>query len=478
MGLRITQSMLFRNTLWNIQKNSRRLSILQEMLASGRKINRPSDDPTGLLRLMPLEVDINKLARNKENISLTKEILGSGTGALQDASSLIIDARTIALQGANGTLSQSDRRSLAQKIDQILSQMLAIGNTKRAGRYIFSGAKTNTAPFSLVTQNGITWVRYNGDGNVIKVEVGPGIEAETNIPGDQIFLSRNRGETEYEGITGAKAGSGTDSGVGIDILQVRHLSTTLSGSTHGITVAATSSSSDTLLGAGHTVTVGPGYRISIDGGDPVTFQQGATDVEVTAPNGGVVHLDLSNWDGQSTTFTLNSSFKLSIDGTDWTEIDVTSTIPENVQLVDSVTGYVTNVDPTDITLAGDEVVTYSGTFDVFTTLITLRDVLNNKYNLSKSRQTNLLKNLIGEVDNAHEMILSGLRELGGRMERMELVKGRVEDMEISMKDVLGDVRDIDLADVIMKLTQQETLFQTSLAVGSRVIQPSLLNFLK
>ena len=266
--------------------------------------------------------------------------------------------------------------------------------------------------------------------------------------------------------------------MGIDILQVVHTTTTLSGSTHGITVASTSSSEDTLLGAGHTVTVGPGNRISIDGGDAVTFSSGATDVTVTASNGGVVHLDLSNWDGNTTTFTLDSSFKMSIDGEDWTEVDVTGTIPSNVQLIDSVTGYVTNVDPREIDLAGEDIVTYSGTFDVFTTLITLRDTLNNDYGLSKQRQGTLLKTLIGEIDNAHEMVLSGLRELGGRMERMELVKGRVEDMEMSMTDVLGDVRDIDLADVIMKLAQQETLFQSSLAVGSRVIQPTLLNFLK
>ncbi|HHI67749.1 MAG TPA: flagellar hook-associated protein 3, partial [Planctomycetes bacterium] len=56
MSLRVTRSMLFRSTLWNIQRNSRRLADLQEMLGSGRKINRPSDDPAGILRMLPLKV--------------------------------------------------------------------------------------------------------------------------------------------------------------------------------------------------------------------------------------------------------------------------------------------------------------------------------------------------------------------------------------------------------------------------------------
>jgi len=482
MTLRVTRAMLFRSTLWNIQKNSRRLSTLQEMLGSGRKINRPSDDPAGVLRMLPLKVDLKKLARNKENIALSKEILNIGTSALQDASSLMIDARGLALQGANGTMSEQDMKSLGNQVDQILQQMVSLANTNRAGRYIFGGSKTLTSPFELTDEDGVTRVLYKGDGNTVKVEIGPGLETATNLPGDQVFLSRNRGATTFEGRTGIKAGSGTDNGVGMDFILVRHTTTQLSGTLHGVALASTSASNDTLLGSSHTVTIASGPSISIDGGPPVSFTPGpgATDVTVKGPNGGEVHLDLSGWDNTvPTSFSLDSSFELSLDdGKSWTQVDATAPIPSNIQIVDSVTGLVTNVDARGVHTAGNEVVMYQGTFDAFQSLIALRDTLNNSYGLDRNRQKEVLQKLLGQLDEAHDGVLEALRTLGGRIQKMELVKGRVEDMELSLTDSLGDVRDIDLADTILKMTQQETLFQSSLAVGARVVQPTLLDFLR
>ncbi len=482
MTLRVTRSMLFRSTLWNIQRNSRRLANLQEMLGSGRKINRPSDDPAGILRMLPLKVDLEKLARNKGNIALSKEILNIGTSALQDASSLMIDARGLALQGANGTMSKQDLESLGKQVDQILGQMVSLANTNRAGRYIFGGSKTLTQPFELTDEGGVTRVLYKGDGNTVKVEIGPGLETATNLPGDQVFMSHERGPTTYEGRTGIKAGSGTDNGVGMDFLLVRHTTTHLSGTLHGVTLASTSAAKDTLLGSGHTVTISSGPAVSIDGGPAVSFTpgSGASDVTVKGPKGGEIHLDLSGWDGTvPTSFNLDSSFKLSLDdGKTWEEVDATAAIPSNLQLVDSVTGKVTNVDPRGVYLAGDEVVMYEGTFDAFQSLIALRDTLDNTHDFSGPRQKEILRKLVGQLDEAHDGILEALRTLGGRIQKMELVRGRVEDMEVSLTDALGDVRDIDLADTIMKMTQQETLFQSSLAVGARVVQPTLLDFLR
>jgi len=126
---------------------------------------------------------------------------------------------------------------------------------------------------------------------------------------------------------------------------------------------------------------------------------------------------------------------------------------------------------------GDERLLYEGTFDVFSTLIALRDALAGEGGLSAEALGQDLQTLLGEVDRAHEMLLDGVRELGGRVSRLELVQNRVEGMVVSTQDVIGDVRDIDLAETILEMTQQETLFQASLAVGARVVQPTLLDFL-
>lgn len=483
MTLRVTQSMLFQSTLANIQRNSRNLSVLQERLASGQRLNRPSDDPAGILRLMPLQVALGKLELHKESISLATETLNTGAAALQDASELMIDARTLALQGMNGSLNASDRRSLAQEVDQVLQSMLGLANASHGGRYLFGGTEILAAPFELLAGAGGERVVYRGNGARIQVEVGPGLKSPVNLPGESVFMAIQRGETRFQGTTGARAGSGTDSARGMGTLLVRHTGSSLAGAPAGVALGAASAEGDTLLGAGHTITVtgsGPNFQFSVNGGPPVDYATtgAATDLVLEDPSGGKVHLTLTGFAGPAGAFTLDSSFKLSTDGgASWTEVTVPPAAQSNVQVLDSATGLVTNVDASGIRAVGDERLLYEGTFDVFSTLIALRDALAGEGGLSAEALGQDLQTLLGEVDRAHEMLLDGVRELGGRVSRLELVQNRVEGMVVSTQDVIGDVRDIDLAETILEMTQQETLFQASLAVGARVVQPTLLDFL-
>lgn len=89
-----------------------------------------------------------------------------------------------------------------------------------------------------------------------------------------------------------------------------------------------------------------------------------------------------------------------------------------------------------------------------------------------------INEFLGKIDNHLEQVLSIRADLGARVNRMELVKARVEDDNITFTKLLSQNEDADMAEVIMKLKSQENIYRASLSVGARVIQPTLLDFLR
>src|SRR5688572_24025678 len=105
MSMRITQGLLYSRALNDVQRGLFRYSQLQQEVASGRRISRPSDDPAAALRVLPLRSDIRNLEQLSGNVSLARETLDTSTASLEDASTLMQRVRELTTQASNGTMS-------------------------------------------------------------------------------------------------------------------------------------------------------------------------------------------------------------------------------------------------------------------------------------------------------------------------------------------------------------------------------------
>jgi len=108
-------------------------------------------------------------------------------------------------------------------------------------------------------------------------------------------------------------------------------------------------------------------------------------------------------------------------------------------------------------------------FAVFDELITRLESDDSSDQISQSIQKLKQK----QVD-----VLALATDLGGRMNRIDLVKNRYEKDQINYETVKSKVEDADLAEVVMNLKMAEAVYQAALAIGDQVIQPSLVDFLK
>ncbi|TWT04474.1 flagellar hook-associated protein 3 [Planococcus sp. CPCC 101016] len=85
---------------------------------------------------------------------------------------------------------------------------------------------------------------------------------------------------------------------------------------------------------------------------------------------------------------------------------------------------------------------------------------------------------LGMIDGGIERLLTVSAENGGRQNRLEAVENRLLDSNLELKSMLSKLQDTDYAEAIIKLKSEESVYQASLAATSKIIQPSLMDFLR
>lgn len=190
-AVRTTQRLLIDRVLNNLNLQQRRILALQEQLATGQIVNRPSDDSLATRRAVSARTEVTKNEQYLTNITN----LGPGLRETETSLTTLVDvvqrARELTLQGANGTNAQLQLDQLAIEIDQLLESALVEGNHVSNGRYIFGGTVTKTEPFVAARDgdNKITGVAYVGNEEVFQLEVQDGLLVDANEPGSRVFTA-------------------------------------------------------------------------------------------------------------------------------------------------------------------------------------------------------------------------------------------------------------------------------------------------
>ncbi|WP_152655250.1 flagellar hook-associated protein FlgL [Oceanobacillus sp. CFH 90083] len=106
----------------------------------------------------------------------------------------------------------------------------------------------------------------------------------------------------------------------------------------------------------------------------------------------------------------------------------------------------------------------------------LFDTVDNFINRLESGEN--IEESLNELDASIGSVLDARAEIGARMNRLELVENRLADQKIVTTKTLSDNEDVDFAEAITNLITQESLHRAALSAGSRIIQPSLVDFLR
>ena len=189
--MRVTHRMIANTVIRNVNRNLAQMTRYQDMLSSGKAINKPSDDPVRIARIMGYQASLQQNKHHQRNIDATMSWLDTTEDALSGMTDVLQRARELAVSGADGTKPPESRRAIAKEIDELVGVLVQLANTSFGGRHIFAGYQTTASPFSrdkrlLATEP--TSVVYHGDRCEIRWEVAPGVEVKGNIDGEALLM--------------------------------------------------------------------------------------------------------------------------------------------------------------------------------------------------------------------------------------------------------------------------------------------------
>jgi flagellar hook-associated protein 3 FlgL len=180
--MRVTQGMLTGNMLRNLSASYARLGKYQGQLATGKKINRPSDDPVIAMKGMVYRTNLTEVEQYKRNFSEAYSWIENSDTALDKATQALQRIRELVVQASNDTYEASQRESIAQEIQQLTDHLVSIANTQVGDKYIFNGTDTLTKPVDLNAAP----PKLPSSGEV-KIELSKGVLITVNVDATKIF---------------------------------------------------------------------------------------------------------------------------------------------------------------------------------------------------------------------------------------------------------------------------------------------------
>lgn len=192
--MRITNRALTNNFINNLNRNTKGLSVLLNQLASGKEIEKPSDNPIAVSKSMYLTTAIEANEQYKKNIEDAISWNSMTDTAMDNIGNSIQRIREITVQAANESLTEEDTQGLLEEVDQLIQQIAQDANTTYDGRYLLAGQTNEKPPFEIVDGDLI----YSGDGDKMKVEVASSLNIEINTTGDELHNNGQLSDTLKE----------------------------------------------------------------------------------------------------------------------------------------------------------------------------------------------------------------------------------------------------------------------------------------
>lgn len=184
MTLRVTQSMMQTQLLRNLNANVRRMSERENILSTGRKINKPSDDPVGITYALRYRGELSMNEQYQKNIDAAKSAVEHTDTILGQINDVILRAKELATRGLNGTNPQSALDAISSEIGKLYEQLVTFGNEQLNGKYIFNGQLTDKPPYTIDGAPG-----ESTDTEKRSFQFAAGVTIPINVTGNEVFGS-------------------------------------------------------------------------------------------------------------------------------------------------------------------------------------------------------------------------------------------------------------------------------------------------
>jgi flagellar hook-associated protein 3 FlgL len=446
--MRVSTNMIFDAGVRTINNQTAKLLDLQQQVATGRRIVKPSDDPVAAARALELTQASDVVAQYSRNRENAQSSLSLQETQLVGVGELITRVRELATQGGNGSLTQDNRKAITAELRARYEELLGYANARDGnGKYLFAGYMGDTRPFAGSVETG---VQYFGDDGQRQLQVSPSRIIDISDSGKNIFQRIKDGNgTFVTGVSTSNTGTGViDGGAVVDPTKWSDPSN--GNRSYEIRFAVDSNSQ--LSQPGKT------YYDIVDVTDPLNpisvNTGGAPDSDPTSP-------------GFTYASEYHSGQAIALYGSGTGGLPPPADLGANV----IITG--------DVKTGDGFTITPSTTQDLFATLSAL--IQDMEASSANEGQHALLSNRIGfaltNLDQAEQSILRVRAQIGARLTEVDSLESINADTQIQYQQAISNLQDLDYAKAISDLTRKQTDLQAAQQSFVQISRLSLFNYL-
>lgn len=215
--MRVTSNMMSNHLLNNLNRNAAKMNNTQLQMSTGMKINKPSDDPSGITYSLRYRHELASNDQYQRNVSSATSWLEFNDTVISQSTEIVQRMRELTVQGSNGSNPQSAFDSISAEIAQLKEQLIDVGNSQLNGKYVLNGEMYDKKPYDFSKladgSSDTSSVRtLDLDKGTVKYTVGAGVDLKINVSGSQLLGGDEDDNvfTILDNITKALASGDTD----------------------------------------------------------------------------------------------------------------------------------------------------------------------------------------------------------------------------------------------------------------------------
>lgn len=188
--MRITNSSMIRNHMYDTQQNLQRMDNMNKQLDTGKVINRISDDPHKAIKIMNLNNEIKYTEKYNYNIDETVGWMNNTDSSLEEVGRALNDIKESILKVGNGTYSETEMKAINAEMNEKIKELGETLNASHGGRYMFGGNSVDEPPVNIIENaDGTVKLELNPkvNANDLKADISDGISIDYNVSAKEIF---------------------------------------------------------------------------------------------------------------------------------------------------------------------------------------------------------------------------------------------------------------------------------------------------
>ncbi len=170
----------------SLMRNKRAWVDKQVQASTSRRVTKPSDDPLATTQAIRERARSRRAATHQRSIDAGHMRIDAAESALSSVADVVRRVQELTQQASNDSIGSVERNAIAAEVAELRASVHGLANTRANDSYVFAGFPDDTAPFDAA---GV----FVGSGDVVELDVAPGVRVPVGVAGDTTFAGAGGG---------------------------------------------------------------------------------------------------------------------------------------------------------------------------------------------------------------------------------------------------------------------------------------------